>query len=68
MADGIRYETKTIRRKTEMIKLYAWNQGWVMGLRRGKVVYTQHKEGAKAHDEYHKVLQEATRILGWDCL
>lgn len=44
-----------------MIKLYAWNVGWVMGLRsNGTIAYTKSKAGAKPYphefdDEFETV-------------
>ena len=48
-----------------MIKLYAWNVGWVMGLRKdGTVAYTKHKAGAKPYTGmWDKELIEVARMI-----
>lgn len=48
-----------------MIKLYAWNVGWVMRLRKdGKIVYTNNKDGAKPYpSEYDEEFETVARMI-----
>lgn len=48
-----------------MIKLYAWNVGWVMGLRKnGTIAYTRSKAGAKPYpSEYDSEFELVARMI-----